>query len=367
MRKALQSTIIVGFILLNFACSKQTPKFFSASEENISYKGRIETLAGEVVLIGSASSATINFTGDTCIVFLKNNNPNGQHNFFSLELDNEDLGRFKITGDTVIPVPVAITFPKEIHKLSVYKSTEAANGYINFNGIFCESVRPIEQKQKKKIEFIGNSITCGMGNDTLEIPCHKDLWYDQHNAYWAYGPTVSRALKVDFLLSSVSGIGIYRNWNGVGPVMPEVYDNLYLNTNSNTTYKNSDFNPDIISIALGTNDLSDGDGIHERLPFEPEKYTQKYISFVEHLLSDNPDAQIALLASPMVKGEKHEILISCLENVKKHFNSTDYKPFAIFTFDDIEPHGCDYHPDINDHMLMADQLYPFYKELLEKL
>jgi hypothetical protein len=29
------------------------------------------------------------------------------------------------------------------------------------------------------------------------------------------------------------------------------------------------------------------------------------------------------------------------------------------------PHGCDYHPDIDDHILMADQLIPFYQELLD--
>lgn len=359
-------TLLIASFLIS-SCTKEGAVRYSSDNDNIVYSGRVEKSIDEVTMIGSAASATAYFTGDTCVLYLTNNNPNGSYNFFSVELDNEDLGRFKIAGDTIVAFPVEISFEKDIHKITVYKSTEAANGYINFNGILCEELMTPPAKPKFSIEFIGNSITCGMGNDTTEIPCHTGQWYDQHNAYWAYGPTVSRALKVNYLLSSVSGIGIYRNWNGVGPTMPEVYENLYLNLDGSKKRDFSTFTPDIVSIALGTNDFSDGDGVHERLPFDAEEYTNTYIKFVETILSYYPETQIALLASPMVSGEKNDVFLTCLNNVKNHFEGSNYKPFAIFEFHDIVPHGCDYHPDINDHMQMADQLYPFYKDLLDKL
>lgn len=364
--KPYQTIILFAVTLFIFTqCETNIAQRYNANDTNIIYSGRIEKLTSEVVMISSASSATAYFSGDTCVVYLKNNSSES-YNFFSIELDNEDLGRFKIEGDTTIAIPIEIGFEKDVHKIMVTKSTEASNGFINFEGIYCEKLETPPAQPIKSIEFIGNSITCGMGNDTLAFPCHTNQWYDQHNAYWAYGPTVSRALKVNYLLSSVSGIGIYRNWNGIGPTMPEVYENLYLNLNEQKKRDFNDFKPDIISICLGTNDFSDGDGVNPRLAFDPEIFTSKYIQFVEILLKHYPETQIALLNSPMVAGEKNEIFVECLNNVKKHFAEFQYKPFAIFEFEEITPHGCDYHPDINDHMLMADQLYPFYSKLLKQ-
>ena len=358
--------IIITAAFIVQGCTNSSPQNYTARNKNIVYAGLTEKLENEVILIGSASSATSYFTGDTCVIFLRNYNEEGRYNYYSIELDNEDLGRFKINGDEMKAIPIAITFQKEIHKISVYKSTEAAIGSINFGGIFCEKLVEPEKQPLKNIEFIGNSITCGMGDDTLAVPCNANQWYDQHNAYWAYGPTVSRALKVNFLLSSVSGIGIYRNWNSNGPTMPEVYENLYLNTDESQKRDFSTFTPNVVSICLGTNDFSDGDGLKERLPFDSIHFTSNYIHFIEIVYSHYPETQIALLNSPMLKEDKNPLLDNCLHAVKEHFDSTNYIPIEIFHFNEITPHGCDGHPDIDDQMLMADQLYPFYKRLLEK-
>lgn len=364
--KTINFTAVILYLLMLIACKTNNTNQYKGTDPNIVISGRAEVQRDEVVLIGSASSATMYFAGDTCTLLLRNINNNGLYNFYSIELDNEDLGRFKIEGDSTIAVSIDISFQREVHKISIFKSTEAANQYIAFEGIICNKLHEPKKQAKYNIEFIGNSITCGMGNDTLPIPCHQNQWYDQHNAYWAYGPTVSRALKSNFILNSVSGIGMYRNWNDIGPIMPEVYNNLYLNLDVNKSYDFTSFTPDIVSICLGTNDLSDGDGLKERLPFNPELFTKNYIDFVENILTNYPETQIALLTSPMIKGEKHEYLLSCLQTVKRHFKNSKYKTFKIFQFENIVPHGCDSHPDINDHILMAEQLYPFYKNLLDQ-
>lgn len=366
MKKIRLLILILVICLLFISCSEKTVQKFSFDPELMSCWGRVDYTSDQMVkLIGSASMIKLEFIGDTCVVFLKNDTPNGLHNFFSIELDGEDLGRIKITGDSITAFPIEIPFERETHTLTICKSTEASNGNIIFGGILCEQLTEIQNTPEVNIEFIGNSITCGMGNDTLDIPCHTDQWYDQHNAYWAYGPIVARALNARFMLSSVSGIGIYRNWNlEDGATMPMVYENRYLNTDNSKKWDFSQIEPEIVSICLGTNDFSDGDGIHERHPFDAGIFTSTYIKFVETVYNHYPDTQIALLSSPMLSGDKSELLLKCLNNVKNHFSRTKYKPIAIFSFDGIVPHGCDYHPDIDDHMQMADQLIPFYQELL---
>lgn len=191
---------------------------------------------------------------------LRKLNPAGEHNYVSLELDGAYIGRLRLENEDMKPFTIRAEEKSANHRLKIYKATEASNGSVAFGGIKALKINKLPKEPTRSIEFIGNSITCGMGIDWKEIPCDGRVWYDQHNAYWAYCPRAARELDARMLLSSVSGIGMYRNWNGVGPVMPEVYSDLYLNAEGKKLYDSKSFNPDLVSICLGTNDFSDGDG-----------------------------------------------------------------------------------------------------------
>jgi lysophospholipase L1-like esterase len=218
------------------------------------------------------------------------------------------------------------------------------------------------------IEFIGNSITCGALADPSEVPCGKGVYIDQHNAYLAYGPRVARALKVNYFLSSVSGIGIYRTWNSDSPSMPQVYANADLTTAGRRPWDFSRYRPQIVSIALGTNDLSKGDGKTPRAPFDSATFVQAYITFVKFVRSRYPTAQIALLSSPMVGGAEGELLKHCLTAVKTAVDAQypSGKPIALFFFAPMQPRGCFWHPSVEDHAILAAELEPFFRKLLNR-
>ena len=130
---------------------------------------------------------------------------------------------------------------------------------------------------------------------------------------------------------------------------------------------NTDFQPDLVSICLGTNDLSDGDGKKERLPFNQEKYIANYINFVKTIYKRYPNTRIVLQNSPMVSGVKNDIFMTCLEKVKDAFKTdTTHQPITIFEYQPMQPKGCDYHPDIEDHKIMAQQLESTFKKLLNE-
>lgn len=325
-------------------------------------QGRVDkTAENGIVLISSASSVTFSFTGKSCEIALQSTNEYGHHAYVSLELDGKYIGRLRVVKE-LKNYPVHAATGKK-HTLKIFKATEASTGGILFNGAVAKLV-PTKLKEKKKIEFIGNSITCGMGADVIEIPCGQGEWFDQHNAYLAYGPVLSRSLDVDFQLSSVSGMGMYRNWNDeTEPVMPNVYENLYLNNDASKPYGFT-FKPDIISIALGTNDFSEGDGTKERLPFNAEKFVSNYVGFLKMLYRHNPDVQLVLANSPMVNGEKAALFTACLEKIRDAFKNEKVKPVQIFQFTAVTPHGCTTHPDADDHKIMAGQYEPFLKKLL---
>lgn len=332
---------------------------------NFTYQGRMEhPSADKVVLVGPGAAVTFRFKGSDCAVALKSMTAN--HNYVALELDGTYQGRIRVESE-LKNYKIAVKAKKNIHTLTIYKATEAGNGAIAVEDIKANIVKT-ETMHRAKIEFIGNSITCGMGADTQEIPCGTGEWYDQHNAYLAYGPQSAKSLNAEFQLSSVSGIGMYRNWNDEHEkeaIMPDVYGNLYLNTDASKPY-DFQFKPDVISIALGTNDFSDGDGKKQRLPFDAQQFINRYTAFISMLYKHNPQAQIVLVNSPMVNGVKDQVFTECLERIKDYFKDDSHKSIAIFKFSAMSPHGCGSHPDASDHKIMAAQYVPFLKKILDE-
>jgi lysophospholipase L1-like esterase len=359
-----KKSLLLVLLFLSFVSFAQ-----KVAEQNSSflYSGRVEHLAdNKVILIGSASSVSFNFKGNLCSISLQSLEEH--QNYVALELDGTYIGRVRIEKGALQSFPIVISKKKKMHRLTIYKATEATNGGVLFGGTTAKLTQ-ITPVNKKKIELIGDSITCGFGNDTAAIPCGTGEWYDQHNAYWAYGPIVSRSLNVDYVLSSVSGFGMYRNWNDEHKdeaIIPDVYENLYLNKDNSKPYDFA-FQPDLVSICLGTNDLSDGDGKKERLPFNEEKYVSNYINFIKTVYKHAPNTRIALLNSPMVSGDRNVTLVRCLKKVIHAFeNDTQHKTIALFEFQSMKPNGCGSHPDIADDKIMAAQLTPFFKKILDE-
>jgi Carbohydrate esterase 2 N-terminal/GDSL-like Lipase/Acylhydrolase family len=352
------------FMIIFGACmpNQKEMKVFKTSHPNFNYFGRIDRDGQKgIILISPASSVDFAVKGKTVELLL--NAGSGSHNYIVLEINGKYEGRRRILPGKE-DTRIILNLPEEENHIGIYKATEAASGEVVFKGILAEALLPGKTEKRITIEFIGNSITCGALADDSLMPCGQGVYHDQHNAYLAYGPRVARMLNTNYILSSVSGIGIYRNWNDEHlkePIMPEVYENLYLNLDAGRRYVTSPA-PDVVSICLGTNDLSDGDGMNPRLPFDADKFTNNYIQFVEMLFKHYPQTKIALLNSPMVSAEKSAVLSACLEKVKEHFEKEHV--IQIFTFTLIQPVGCNYHPGIEDHKLMSEELLPFFKDFL---
>ena len=213
--------------------------------------------SGHVELIGSAAHFGFTFQGDECQVSAYITDPEG-HNYVQYELDGVYQKRVKISGKDNQLITINAK-GNGTHTVWLYKATEAWVGPIFIEKITGKKLHALQRPIAPLIEFIGNSITCGAAADPSEVPCDAGVYHDQHNAYAAYGPRVARALNANFMLSSVSGIGIYRYWNTDGPTMPQVYENTDFQVGSSRLWDFKKYKPAIVSIALGTNDLSDGD------------------------------------------------------------------------------------------------------------
>jgi hypothetical protein len=167
------------------------------------------------------------------------------HNYLEIVVDGKAI-RLQTSSkhDTIF---VAKGLPKTAHSLLICKNTEANIGYLEFAGMLCEQLVKPAPKPVRKIEFIGNSITCGTGSDQSDIPCGKGVWHDQHNAYLSYGPTIARSLKAQWSLAAVSGIGLIHSCCGMNIVMPLIFDKIDLRGDS-LLWDFNNYQPDIVTI-----------------------------------------------------------------------------------------------------------------------
>ncbi|MBI1343624.1 MAG: GDSL family lipase [Terrimonas sp.] len=360
--------VIIPFILLLGGCAPANR--INAVENELqgsSMKplGRFAvTENGALELISSAVHFGFSFYGKQCWITTHIDDANG-HNYLQYELDAVDQGRVRIEGNGNQPVLIKAASGGK-HTVWVYKATEAHTGPIFVDKVSGKQILPLNIPDQPLIEFIGNSITCGAAADPSEVPCGTGVYHDQHNAYGAYGPRVARKLGLNYILSSVSGIGVYRNWNSDGPTMPELYTKTDFQSGSKRLWDFSINHPVIVSIALGTNDYSNGDGKKERRPFDSARFVDQYIGFVKTVKSKYPLAQIALLSSPMLNGDRRIILQNCITAVKDSIDRMYPKdrPVATFFFRPMQTRGCSGHPNLDDHAILSDELTPFFRQLL---
>lgn len=324
---------------------------YRATDTHIQATGRFET-TDSFHLKTSTPGAYIHFKfeGTECRLIIFDENKWGKYrNYLQVIIDDSIQYRLKLSPyDNELIVAKGLT--KGEHTITICKATESGIGAIIFKEILVDRLLPSNDKPVRKMEFIGNSITSGLGNDTHLLPCEAGDWYEQTNTWKAYGPITARALNAQWHVTAVSGIGLVQSCCGNEHTMPEKFEQTNLDV-AGPAWDFKKYQPDVVTICLGQND-----GIQDSSIF-----VQAYIKFISVIRQHYPQATIILLSSPMANKELKATLTNYCRAVKSELHKREDEKIYTLFFDKQYTAGCDSHPSENEHQEIARLLTGFIK------
>ncbi|MES2417704.1 MAG: SGNH/GDSL hydrolase family protein [Bacteroidota bacterium] len=356
MRRFHFYTLLLWLFAVNPCFAAKTKGiFYPANDSNIQYFGRVDfSNPLKPKFWASGVYVKIKFSGSFCELQINDEMIYGSvNNYLEVQVDQQLPYRTQTTGKDN-KIVLAKNLPDGEHTIVVCKNTEAENGYLELVGFVCEKLLAPPAKQKRRLEFIGDSITCGAASDESEIPCDKGKWHDQHNAYLAYGPTTARALAAQWQLSSVSGIGLMHSCCEKTILMPQVFDKINMAKDS-LLWEFNRYQPDLVSVCLGQND-----GIQDSV-----KFTAAYVKFVKTLRGHYPMAKIVLLSSPMASPGLNKTLQKYISAVIAYLSTQGEENTGYYFFSKSYNDGCGGHPSVNNHQAIAAELTAYLKKTMK--
>jgi len=208
--------------------------------------------------------------------------------------------------------------------------------------------------RKRQIEFIGDSHTVGYGNTSKTRDCTEDDVWATTDSSVAFGPKVARHYDADFQVNAISGRGIVRNYDGSeGDPLPVAYPFVLLDHGAR--YENSSWRPQVIVIALGTNDFSTPLHADEKWPTRDALHADfetTYVRFLGDLRERNPNAFFVIWATELAE---REIQAEAGKVVAQRQAQGDQR-IAFIPVDGLAMTGCNWHPSVADDDVIVAKL-----------
>ena len=347
--KAIYYFLIFTFL---FSCANSGEKVLVTPDNpNIAYIGRFyvsDNIKPEFMYSGCAIRTT--FSGTSVTLLMKDDS---LRNMFTILLDDS---LFVLTANRVDSTyQLAENLNDTIHHLEIIRRTEWHGGNTTFLGLRIDPKSKVFKPEisDRKIEFIGNSYTCGYGIEGLSQ--QEDFKYTTENNYLSFGAITARALNAEYLAVCRSGIGIVQGYGGLRKfTMPMCYDEIIMNDSVKWDY--TKYKPQLVVIDLIANDLS--------APLDSAEFCDAYLKFLERIRKNYAEATIVCIAGPSSPGKAWQTVQNYIHAIVDEFSKQDTL-VNYFEFSPFEMHGSDWHPNVTEHQGMSEELAPYLKNLMK--
>lgn len=278
-----------------------------------------------------------------------------------LLFDREEYARYRGVAAESLPAKLSVR---------VIKYSEVAFGVAGIRYLLVDEDATMEAlpQKAKRIEFIGDSITCGYG---IEGVWNIDEFCTaQENPMKNYALQTVRALGADYQLVSWSGIGLITDWIPPEKDEPDttvLMPMLYPYTNrmfcerqkmAQEEWDFSRFQPDAVVIHLGTNDASYTREMPEREAMFVAAYRGLYAEVRSHYGSKIP----VVCCLGIMDRTLCPVIEKMVQELRADGENVHYVEFAGQREEDGI--AADWHPSEKTHTIAAGVLTEKLKELL---
>ncbi|MGN0437626.1 MAG: GDSL-type esterase/lipase family protein [Lachnospiraceae bacterium] len=244
-----------------------------------------------------------------------------------------------------------------VHQIRIVKITEAAMSYVGLKGIRIDdgTLLPASKEPdlRTKVEFIGDSITCGYGVHGKPESEYTIREEDGENCYAAY---MAKEMNWNARWISASGYGMFVEYTGnPDNNVPKLYPYVNWFVDKEEKIEPEEFEPKYVFINLGTNDS--GHLHHEDIK---TGFCNAYEDFLKLIRSYHPNAVIICILGtlcegvfPYVKQVVEQVKTEGMENV-----------YALeLPFHNVKTDGmASMHPSVLTHKKDARRILDFMKE-----
>lgn len=295
--------------------------------------------------------------------------------YFMAQIDQAEPFKVAFRGERDSVVTLATALPDGRHLVRLMYVIEGYEFFPEFWGFVLDEGRQLIEPPllpSRKIEFIGNSITCGYGNEGLKK--EEGFDYATENHYYSYASITARNLQAQHWVVARSGIGAYRNYDGPKTGNPE--SNMPVQyeytgyawkpelrkeaTFLQEKWDFSRYQPDVVCINLGTNDLSTPN-------YDLSLLKQGYKKLLKMVRQHNPKAKIVFLTGSMLYNRELQLAKQLLDEVTAEAQKAGDKEVYRFDMTPIDGnafYGNDWHPNVYQDEKMAGELTPYLRKLM---
>ncbi|TAH22545.1 MAG: hypothetical protein EAZ08_01350 [Cytophagales bacterium] len=357
------STCFWGFTFLR----QDNTQTISADNAKIQYTGRFDFAnPKQPKFAWTGSQITFTFEGTFCNLLMNNfsegNDKTGKPNvnYFNILINNKLVSVLKVENGKNF-YELAKDLPKGKYTVHIFKRTEASVGICEFIGFQIDKngkVMDSPKKPKRKVEFIGDSITCGYGNEGDKKEC--PFTPETENGMMSYAAIMAQSVDAEYVTTCYSGRGVIQNYDkSKQGTMPELYDLVYPQANS-PQWKFDSGTPDAVFINLGTNDFA-----HE-IP-DSTSFVLSYNSLINKIVTNYPKAKVFCLAGSMMGGEKLKTIKNYLQQTVSYQHKKGNTKVYFFEMSSQGKlgYGCDWHPNVAQNQQNAKELIAFVKEKMK--